>query len=184
MSIRISKGGSLFGIMAGVGGAAMIGSAALTWIVLGFFVIAGAACFIALGSRRMRMTASALVVLAAAAGLVIALADRHSPGRVWGAWGRSWPLALGLWPCSVRSGRPPRLARPGARPRTRPAQPHRETPRRHISGGCPMPLARLDRGCQRDCSRRCLRRGCLEHVFGPHGAVLTALSGTPRALGH
>ncbi|HEY2924199.1 MAG TPA: hypothetical protein VGJ98_04465 [Candidatus Eisenbacteria bacterium] len=44
-----------------------------TMLVLGLFVIAAAACFIALGSRRMRMTAGALMVLAAAAGLMIAL---------------------------------------------------------------------------------------------------------------
>jgi hypothetical protein len=31
MSIRISKGGRLFGIAAGLGGAAMIGSAELSW---------------------------------------------------------------------------------------------------------------------------------------------------------
>lgn len=99
MSIRISDGGRLFEIMAGLGGATMLGSAGLPWaeavfvssgqgsynvnglnggdrlalLVLGLFVIAGAACFIALGSRRMRMMAGALVVLAAAAGLVIAL---------------------------------------------------------------------------------------------------------------
>lgn len=42
-------------------------------LVLGLFVVAGAACFIALGSRRSRMTAGAFVVLAAAAGLVIAV---------------------------------------------------------------------------------------------------------------
>jgi hypothetical protein len=99
MSIRISQGGRLFGIMAGLGGAVMSGSAGSPWtvavfvssdylrsdvrelngadrlamLVLGLFVVAGAACFIALGSRRMRMTAGTVVVLAAAAGLVIAL---------------------------------------------------------------------------------------------------------------
>ena len=98
MSIRVSKGGRLFGIAAGLGGGAMIGSAGswakavfvssdnlrydvrelngadrVAMLVLRLFVIAGAACFIALGSRRMRMTAGALMVLAAAAGLVIAL---------------------------------------------------------------------------------------------------------------
>jgi hypothetical protein len=111
MSIRISQGGRLFGIMAALGGAAMSVSAGLTWtraffvthdyfvtdghrsyviselrgadrravLVLGFFVIAGAVGFIALGSRRMRMTAGALVVLTAAAGLAIALrADPRS----------------------------------------------------------------------------------------------------------
>ena len=31
MSIRISKGGRLFGIVAALGGAVMIGGAALTW---------------------------------------------------------------------------------------------------------------------------------------------------------
>ena len=101
MSTRISEGGRLFGIMAGLGGAAMIGGASLSWreaiyatpdnlryeitelraperraiLVLGLFVIAGAACFIALRSRRIRMTAGALVVLVAAAGLIIALRD-------------------------------------------------------------------------------------------------------------
>jgi len=98
MSIRISKGGRLFGIVAALGGAVMIGGAALTWtkavrityflpyeiselngaeriatLVLGLSVIAGAACFIALGSRRVRITAGGVVVLAAAAGLVIAM---------------------------------------------------------------------------------------------------------------
>jgi hypothetical protein len=99
MSIRISEGGRLFAIVAGLGGAAMVGSAALTWseallatpdflvndirklnvadrramLLLGLFVIAAAACFIALGSRRMRMTAGALLVLAAGAGLIITL---------------------------------------------------------------------------------------------------------------
>jgi hypothetical protein len=83
MSIRISEGGRLFGIVAGLGGAVMIGAAALTWtkvvrvthftpfdeiselnradriamLVLGLLVIASAACFIALRSRRARMTA-------------------------------------------------------------------------------------------------------------------------------
>lgn len=119
MGIRISQGGRLFGIMAGLGGAAMIGSAGSAWtvatrvtpdylnydiselrgadklamLVLGLFVIAGAACFIALGSRRMRMTAGALVVLAAASGLVIALlADLPSLAGS--------PIEL---PCTIRS---------------------------------------------------------------------------------
>jgi hypothetical protein len=104
MSIRISKGGRLFGIVAALGGAVMIGGAALSWtkairvtyflpyevselngadriamLVLGLSVILGAACFIALGSRRVRITAGGVVVLAAAAGLVIAmLADPPS----------------------------------------------------------------------------------------------------------
>ena len=99
MSIRISEGGRLVASLAGLGGAAMIGSAALTWstvhlftpdpldddfielngadrramLMLGLLVIAGVACFIALGSRRMRMTAGALVALAAAAGAMVAL---------------------------------------------------------------------------------------------------------------
>lgn len=90
----MSKGGRLFGIMAGLGGAAMSGSARLSWayvshgypsyvielrdadrramLVLGLLVITGAACLITLGSRRMRMTAGALVLLASGAGLVIA----------------------------------------------------------------------------------------------------------------
>jgi hypothetical protein len=59
----------------------------LTWIVLGLFVIAGAVGFIALGSRRMRMTAGALVLIAAGAGLVIALVDPNSSGAAWGAGG-------------------------------------------------------------------------------------------------
>ena len=104
MSIGISKGGRLFGIVAALGGAVMIGGAALTWrkavrvtyflhyeiselngadriatLVLGLLVIAGAACFIALGPRQVRITAGGIVVLAAAAGLVIAmLADPPS----------------------------------------------------------------------------------------------------------
>ena len=98
MSLRISKGGRLFGIVAALGGAVMIGGAALTWtkalrvtyflpyeiselngadriatLVLGLLVIAGAACFIALGSRQVRIAAGGIVVLAAAAGLVIAM---------------------------------------------------------------------------------------------------------------
>lgn len=98
MNIRISKGGRLFGIVAALGGAVMIGGAALSWtkavrvtyflpyevselngaerivmLVLGLLVIVGAACFIALGSRRVRITAGGVAVLAAAAGLVIAM---------------------------------------------------------------------------------------------------------------
>jgi hypothetical protein len=99
MSIRISEGGRLFGIMAALGGAVMIGSAAVTWtktvrithfepfdeiselngteriamLALGLFVIAGAACFIGLESTRARTTAGGVVVLAAAAGLIIGL---------------------------------------------------------------------------------------------------------------
>ena len=103
MSIRISQGGRLFGIMAGLGGAAMIRGASLTWaiLVLGLFVLAGAACFIALESRRERMTAGALVVLAAAAGFMIALlADPSSlaasHGRVWGAWGALLAAGFGI----------------------------------------------------------------------------------------
>jgi hypothetical protein len=91
-------------------------------LVLGLFVIAGAACFIGLGSRRMRMTAGALLVLAAAAGLVFALfADSLSfagspvglpcqpvfrlpcistsegDGRVLAGLGAGLPLALESW---------------------------------------------------------------------------------------
>jgi hypothetical protein len=100
MSIRISEGGRLFGILAGLGGAAMIGSAALPWalvhvrfgipvheygvprgiasadgramLVLGLFVMVGTVCFTALRSKWVRIGAGAMVVLAAAAGLVIA----------------------------------------------------------------------------------------------------------------
>ena len=99
MSIRISEGGRLFGIVATLGGAVMICGAALTWtkavlithdysrydvsephgadrtaiLVLGLSVVAGAARFIVLASRRMRMTAGAFLVFAAAAGLAFAL---------------------------------------------------------------------------------------------------------------
>jgi hypothetical protein len=100
MSIQISEGGRLFGILAGLGGAAMVGGAGLPWalvdvkggipvheygvprgigsadgravLVLGIFVMAGTACFTALGSKRLRIGTGALVVLAAASGLVIA----------------------------------------------------------------------------------------------------------------
>lgn len=96
----MSEGGRIFGILAGLGGAAMAGGAGLPWalvdvrggipvheysvpwglasadgravLVLGLFVMAGAACFTALGSKRLRIGAGALVVLAAAAGLLIA----------------------------------------------------------------------------------------------------------------
>jgi hypothetical protein len=104
MSIRISMSGRLFGIVAALGGAVMIDGAALTWtkavrvtyflpyeitelngaerigmLVLGLLVIAGAACFVAVGSRRVRITAGGVVVLAAASGLAIAmLADPPS----------------------------------------------------------------------------------------------------------
>jgi hypothetical protein len=104
MSIRISEGGRLFGIMAGLGGVAMIVGAALTWIVLGLLVIAGAVCFIALGSRRMRMTAGALVVIAAAAGVVIASADPQSTGAAWGGWGAVIAAGSGVV-ALLRSGR-------------------------------------------------------------------------------
>jgi hypothetical protein len=122
MSIRISEGGRLFAIVAGLGGAVMIGSAGLSWrevvfvssgssrleigesnradgpamLVLGLFVIAGAACFIALRSRWKRMTAGALVVLAAAVGLVIALADPHSSAAAWGTWGAVLAAGFGI----------------------------------------------------------------------------------------
>jgi hypothetical protein len=104
MSIRLSKGGRLLGIMAGLGGAAMIGSAGRSWakavfvssdylrydirelngadglamLVLGLFVISGAACFIALGSRRMWMTTGAHA--------------RMTPRttRLWASRGRRW----------------------------------------------------------------------------------------------
>ena len=112
MSIRISEGGRLFGIMAGLGGAAMIfGSTRLSWteqltemnraeslavLVLGLFVIAGAVCFLALGSRPTRMTAGALVVLAGAAGLVIAWAGPHSIGGVWAVCGAAVATGFGI----------------------------------------------------------------------------------------
>jgi hypothetical protein len=97
MSIRMSEGGRLFGIMACVGGAAMIGSAGLVWkegffakpngngyfiilragaygrvmLLLGFIVIAAAATFIGVESRRIRMTAGVVVVLSGTAGLIL-----------------------------------------------------------------------------------------------------------------
>lgn len=60
-------------------------------LVLGLLVMAGAACFTVLGSKRMRIGAGALVVLAAAAGLLIAFpADPSSFA------GRSFPAEV---PC-------------------------------------------------------------------------------------
>lgn len=60
-------------------------------LVLGLLVMAGAACFTALGSRRLRIGTGALVVLAAAAGLLIAFpADPSSFA------GRSFPAEV---PC-------------------------------------------------------------------------------------
>jgi hypothetical protein len=133
VSIRISEGGRLFGFMAGLGGAAMIGSAALTWIVLGLFVVTGAVCFIGLGSRRMRMTAGALVVLAAAAGVVIALADPQSTGAVWGGWGAVLAAGFGIVALLRSGGEAPRTAvagrsstsSPGATPSGDFATPHK-----------------------------------------------------------
>ena len=105
MSIQISENGRLFGILAGLGGAAMIGSAALPWkqavlitaayegydvslpggargramLMLGLAVIAGAATFIGADSIRLRMRAGVVVVLAGAAGLIVAFsADPRS----------------------------------------------------------------------------------------------------------
>jgi hypothetical protein len=145
MSIRISEGGRLFGILAGLGGAAMIGSAGLPWalvdvrggipvhdyivprgiasadgramLVLGLSVMAGAACFTALGSNRLRIGASALVALAAAAGLVIAF--RANPVSF---AGRSLPAEVpchdsffpGPCPIGVGAGGGLTLARLGA----------------------------------------------------------------------
>jgi hypothetical protein len=97
MSIRMSEGGRLFGIMACVGGVAMIGSAGLVWKegffakpngngyfiilragaygrvmqLLGFVVIAAAATFIEVESRRIRIAAGVVVVLAGTAGLIL-----------------------------------------------------------------------------------------------------------------
>ena len=116
MSIRITQGGRLFGVMAGLGGAAMIGSAAVIWIVLGLFVIAGAACFIALGSRRTRMTAGALLVIAGAAGLVIALADPQSTGAVWGGWGAVLAAGSGIVALLRSSGEAHRIPAAGSSP--------------------------------------------------------------------
>lgn len=145
MSIRISEGGRLFGILAGLGGAAMVGGAGLPWalvkvgfgipvheysvprgiasadgravLVLGLLVMAGAACFTALGSKRLRIGAGALVVPAAAAGLLIAFpADPPSFA------GRSFPAEVpchdsflpGPCPLDVDAGSGLTLARFGA----------------------------------------------------------------------
>jgi hypothetical protein len=93
----MSEGGRLFGIIACVGGAAMIGSAGLVWkegffakpngngygiilragaygrvmLLLGFVVIAGAATFIGVESRPIRIAAGVVVVLAGTAGLIL-----------------------------------------------------------------------------------------------------------------
>jgi hypothetical protein len=93
----MSEGGRLFGIMACVGGAAMIGSAGLVWkegffakpngngyfiilragaygrvmLLLGFVVVAAAATFIGVESRRIRIVAGVVVVLAGTAGLIL-----------------------------------------------------------------------------------------------------------------
>ena len=141
VSIRISEGGRLFGIMAGLGGAAMILSAGLSWtevvfgwsndvrlefnkhndadrlaiLVLGLLVVAGATCFIALGSRRIRMTAGALVVLAAAAGAVIALAD-DSIGAAWGGWGAILAAGYGIVALLRSGGEAPRTPAAGRSP--------------------------------------------------------------------
>jgi hypothetical protein len=135
-------------------------------LVLGIFVMAGTACFTALGSKRLRIGPGTLVVLAAAAGLVIAFpadpssfAGRSSPLRYratihsflvpaqstltpavasrWRAWGRSWPGARGSWPCSVRARRPSRLQRPGTA--SRPARAER-VPQHHMSRRRPLPI--------------------------------------------
>jgi hypothetical protein len=105
MSIQISENGRLFGILAGLGGAAMIGSAVLPWkqavlitaayegydislpggargramLVLGLAVIVGVATFIGADALRLRMRAGVVVVLAGAAGLIVAFsADPRS----------------------------------------------------------------------------------------------------------
>ena len=141
----MSEGGRIFGILAGLGGAAMVGGAGLPWavvdvrggipvheysvpwgiasadgravLVLGLFVMAGAACFTALGSKRLRIGAGALVVLAAAAGLMIAFpADPSSFA------GRSFPTEVpchdsffpGPCPLDVDAGSGLTLARFGA----------------------------------------------------------------------
>jgi hypothetical protein len=86
-------------------------------LVLGIFVMAGTACFMALGSKRLRIGAGALVVLAAAAGLVIAFpADPSSFA------GRSLPAEVpchdsffpGPCPIDVNAGSGLTLARLGA----------------------------------------------------------------------
>jgi hypothetical protein len=100
VTTRVAQGGRLFGIVAWLGGVAMIGSAdrgwpnalvvtsglrgrinelisvgAQTMLVLGFVVVVGEAGFIALGPRRLRIAAGLLAVLAAAAALVGLVAD-------------------------------------------------------------------------------------------------------------
>ena len=85
--------------------------------MLGIFVMAGAACFTALGSKRLRIGADALVVLAAAAGLVIAF--RADPSSF---VGRSLPSEVpchdsffpGPCPIDVNAGGGLSLARLGA----------------------------------------------------------------------
>lgn len=86
-------------------------------LVLGLLVMAGAACFTALGSKRLRIGAGALVVLAAAAGLLIAFpADPSSFA------GRSFPAEVpchdsflpGPCPLDVDAGSGLTLARFGA----------------------------------------------------------------------
>jgi hypothetical protein len=145
MSIRISEGGRLFGILAGLGGAAMVGGAGLPWaivdvgfgtpvheyrvpwgiasadgravLLLGLIVMAGAACFTALGSRRLRIGAGALVVLTAAGGLLIAFPANPSSFA-----GRTFPAEVpcndsflpGPCPLDVDTGSGLTLARFGA----------------------------------------------------------------------
>jgi hypothetical protein len=100
VTTRVAQGGRLFGIVAWLGGVAMIGSAdrgwpnalvvtsglrgqinelisvdAQTMLVLGFVVVVGEAGFIALRPRRLRIAAGLLAVLAAAAALVGLVAD-------------------------------------------------------------------------------------------------------------
>jgi hypothetical protein len=100
VTTRVAQGGRLFGIVAWLGGVAMIGSADRGWpnalvvtsglrgrinelisvgaqttLVLGFVVVVGEAGFIALGPRRLRIAAGLLAVLAAAATLVGLVAD-------------------------------------------------------------------------------------------------------------
>ena len=86
-------------------------------LVLGLLVMAGAACFTALGSKRLRIGAGALVVLAAAAGLLSAFpADPPSFA------GRSFPAEVpchdsflpGPCPLDVDAGSGLTLARFGA----------------------------------------------------------------------
>ena len=93
-------------------------------LILGLLVIAGAACFIALGSRRMRMTAGALVVLAAAAGAMVKLladppsvaGSNGSSARLLGDFGAVLAAGFGIVALLRSGGEPPRSPAAGRSP--------------------------------------------------------------------